>query len=71
MELLPWDVWGTMPGVGEPVNDDQLAFFDRLAALTRAPDASFAELRDLYEHDERLHVPATAFNGVLNRQETI
>ena len=71
MELLPWDVWGAMPGLGEQLNDDQFAFFDRLTALTRAPDASFAELRALYEHDDRLRVPSTVFNAVLNRQETI
>jgi hypothetical protein len=70
MEMLPWDVWGPMPAPGEPLTADQLAFFDRLAALTRTPDASFAELRTLYESDG-LHVPATVFNAVLNRSEAI
>lgn len=71
VEMLPWDVWGAMPGPDEPLNDDQLALFDWLAQLTRAPDASFAELHALYENDERLHVPKTVFNAVLNRTETI
>jgi hypothetical protein len=71
MEMLPWDVWGAMPGPDEPLQDDQLVFFDRLAALTHAPDASFAELHTLYEGDDRLRVPATVFNAVLNRSETI
>ena len=71
MEMLPWDVWGAMPGVGEPVQNDRLAFFDRLAALTRTPDASFAELRRLYDGDDRLRVPATVFNAVLNRAEAV
>ena len=71
MEMLPWDVWGAMPGPDESLQDDQLAFFDRLAALTHAPDASFAELRTLYEGDGRLRVPATIFNAVLNRLESI
>jgi hypothetical protein len=71
MEMLQWDVWGAMPRPNEPLNDDQLAFFDRLAALTRAPDSSFAELRNLYEKDDRLRVPATVFNAVLNRPEAI
>jgi hypothetical protein len=71
MEMLPWDVWGAMPGPDEPLQNDQLALFDRLAALTRAPDASFAELRALYEGDERLRVPATVYNAVLNRTEAI
>jgi hypothetical protein len=71
MELLPWDDWGAMPGPDEPLSAEQLAFFDELAALTRAPDASWAELRARYEGDERLRVPATVFNAVLNRAETL
>jgi hypothetical protein len=71
MEMLQWDVWGAMPRPNEPLQDDQLAFFDRLAALTRAPDSSFAELRNLYEQDDRLRLPATVFNAVLNRPEAI
>src|SRR5262245_26860945 len=50
-ELLPWDVWGAMPDPGEALDADQLAFFDRLAALAREPEASFGELRALYESD--------------------
>jgi len=60
-----------MPRQNEPLDDDQLGFFDRLAALTRAPDASFAELRTPYESDDRLPVPATVFNAVLNRPEAV
>jgi Transglutaminase-like superfamily len=71
MEMLPWDVWGAMIRPDEPLQTDQLALFDRLATVTRAPDATFAELRALYEGDERLPVPATVFNSVLNRPETI
>lgn len=59
LEMLPWDVWGAMPGPDEPLQDDRLALFDRLAALTRAP----------YEGDDRLRVPATVHNAVLNREE--
>jgi hypothetical protein len=71
MEMLPWDVWGAMPAPNEAIDDDRLALFDRLAVLTRAPDASFAELRTVYEGDDRLRVPATVFNAVLNRPEAI
>lgn len=73
MEMLPWDDWGAMIGIGpdEPLRDDQLALFDRLAAITRSPDARFAELRQLYEGDERLRVPAVVFNAVLNRQDSL
>lgn len=71
MEMLAWDVWGAMPRPGETLRDDQLAFFDRLAELTREPDAWFDELRRLYETDDRLRVPGTVFNALLNRPETL
>ena len=71
IEMLPWDVWGAMPRPDEVPQADQLAFFDRLAALTREPDSSFGELRALYEGDERLRVPTTVFNAVLNRSEAV
>lgn len=71
MEMLPWDVWGAMPGPDEPLQQDELALFDRLAALTHAPHVTFPELRAVYEGDERLHVPATVRNAVLNREEAV
>ncbi len=71
VEMLPWDVWRAMPQPGEPLSDEQLAFFDRLAALTHEPDAAFAELHALYEGDDRLRVPTTVFNAVLNRPEAL
>ena len=71
MEMLRWDVWGGMPGAGEPLQDDRLAFFDELAALTQNPDTSFEELRRLYEHDDRLRVPETVFNALRNQAESV
>jgi hypothetical protein len=71
MEMLPWDVWGTMPGPDETPPDDAQALFDRLAELTHAPDAAFAELRARYDADDRLRVPATVFNAVLTREDTL
>jgi hypothetical protein len=71
MEMLPWDVWGAMAGPDESIGDERLELFDRLAALTRAPDHAFPELRELYESDGRLRVPSTVFNAVLNRPEAI
>ncbi|HEY7294320.1 MAG TPA: transglutaminase-like domain-containing protein [Dehalococcoidia bacterium] len=71
MEMLPWDVWGAMPRADEPLAAEQLAYFDHLAALTHEPDAAFAELRSLYQSDDRLRVPATVFNAVLNRTEAV
>lgn len=70
-ELLPWDVWGAMDGADRPPSAEQLAFLDRVAELTRAPDAHFAELRALYERDARLRVPAKVRNVLLNREEPV
>jgi hypothetical protein len=71
MEMLPWDVWGAMPRPGQQLDAEQLTFFDRLAALTAAPDASFARLRAVHDEDERVRVPSTVFNALLNRPESI
>lgn len=71
VEVLPWDVWGAMPQPGEHLGKDRLALFDRLAALTARPNASFGELCALYESDQRLRVPATVFNALLNRPEAV
>jgi hypothetical protein len=70
-EMLPWDCWGIMPHPGQQLDAGQLAFFDRLAALTAAPDSSFAEVRALCERDERVRVPKTVFNAMLNRPEAV
>jgi len=71
MEMLPWDIWGAMPKPNEELDPGQLAFFDKVAELTRNPDASFAELRKLYSVDERLRVPDTVFNFLLSRAERV
>jgi hypothetical protein len=71
MEMLPWDCWGAMTEAGDPWDEERLAFFDRLAALTRGPDAAVDELRALYENDERLRVPPVVFNAVLRREERL
>jgi len=66
-EMLPWDVWGIM------AQDDtqlDLTLFDRLAMLTREPDAHLSELQALYK-DERLAVPSTVFNAILNRPQQV
>lgn len=71
MELLPWDCWGIMPHPGQELDAGQLAFFDRLAALATQPDASHQDLRALYDKDERVRVPKTVFNALLNRPEPV
>jgi hypothetical protein len=69
--MLPWDVWGAMAKGDELLSGERLGFFERLASMTRAPDAHFDALRALYAQDERLRVPAVVFNAVLNRADTI
>jgi hypothetical protein len=70
-EMLPWDVWGEMLKPGQEPDEAQLAYFDQLAVLATAPDASFAELTARYQNDPRLTVPATVFNGVLQRVDEV
>jgi hypothetical protein len=64
-EMLPWDGWGAMTPEDDKIDR---ALIDRLAMLTRDPDAHFDEIRAAYR-DPRLAVPATVFNHVLNRSE--
>ena len=70
-EMLPWDVWGAMPKQDQTLSNDELAFFDRLATLTRDPDAGFDELRTLYDTDARLHVPDQVYNATLDRVDDV
>ena len=71
VEMLRWDVWGAVPRPNQPLTQDDIAFFDRLASLTREPDKSFESLRALYEQDERIKVPGAVFNSLLNRTEAV
>jgi hypothetical protein len=71
LELLPWDCWGAMPRAYEPIDDARGALFDRLAAITQAPDDSFAELLRLSQTDERLRVPAMVRNALRERDELV
>jgi hypothetical protein len=71
VEMLPWDVWGAQPRPNETLDDDQLAFFDLVAALTLEPDMSLDELRRLFESDDRVRVRGIIFNSLLNRSERI
>jgi hypothetical protein len=61
-EMLPWDVWGSMARQDSELD---LGLCDRLAMVSREPDAHVDELRALYR-DERVSVPGTVFNAVLN-----
>ena len=70
VEMLPWDCWGDLEP-NQTLSDEQLRRFDRLAALTLAPDERFAELRGLYASDAALRVPPEVFNAVTLRPETV
>jgi hypothetical protein len=72
MEMLPWDVWGIMSLNDGGLTEDKKTLLDRVAALTLADDSkSFAELRLLYESEERLRVPKLVFNAMRQVQEPI
>jgi transglutaminase superfamily protein len=60
-EMLPWDVWGAMPRQDSELD---LAFFDRLATVSSAPDAHLGEL-DALDRDARVSVPRAVFNAQL------
>jgi hypothetical protein len=70
LELLPWDSWGAMPAPNDPISDELGAVFDRLAALTSAPEFSVVELSQLCQ-DERIRVPGTVRNSLLGTDEAI
>jgi hypothetical protein len=71
IEMLPWDMWGAMPKPEDTIAPQTIALFDKLAALTQAPDAHFAELRALYEGDLNLRVPPSVFNALRQAVETV
>ena len=66
-EMLPWDVWGGMARTDAELD---LSFIDQLAAFSHAPDRHFGDLRAAYK-DERIAVPGTVFNAVLNRPDPV
>ncbi len=71
-EMLPWDVWGGMVAPDTEPGEELAGLLDRVAGLTagpEAPDAAFAELRDRYENDPRLRVPAAVRNVLRDRDE--
>jgi Transglutaminase-like superfamily len=71
MEMLPWDVWGLMEMGDDALNDEKRALLDRVAALTLAGDDAFADMRAIYESDDRLRVPPVVFNALRSAQEEI
>ncbi len=57
IELLPWDGWGLADQDEATLDASDLRLLDRVAALSLAGNEQFAEMRGLYEEDERLRVP--------------
>ena len=70
MELLPWDVWGTMPKPNEQLDEKQVSWFDRIAEITRYPDDHLDEVTACYRSDG-LAVPESVFNSLLDRWEKL
>ena len=71
MEMLPWDVWGLMDMNDAALTGENKALLDRVAALTLAGDDAFADVRAIYESDDRLRVPPVVFNALRNAPEPI
>lgn len=71
IEVLPWDVWGAQPAPDTDLSQEVLTFFDEVAELTADPDANHVEIRRRFAEDQRLAVPATVFNSMLQRRDRI
>jgi Transglutaminase-like superfamily len=71
MEMLPWDVWGAMDMNDAALTDEKKALLDRVAVLTLAGDDKFADMREIYESDNRLRVPPVVFNALRNAPEKV
>ncbi|HEX7996342.1 MAG TPA: transglutaminase-like domain-containing protein [Streptosporangiaceae bacterium] len=71
VELLPWDIWGVMPGPLTEIGADELVLFDQLAGYTKMADGAFDLLQHLCADDDRLTVPPTVRNALRNREEPL
>jgi transglutaminase superfamily protein len=71
MEMLPWDVWGLMDLNDDALTPEKKALLDHVSALTLAGDDAFADVRAIYQSDERLRVPPVVFNALRNSPEQI
>ena len=70
VEMLPWDVWGMMPGPTVTITDDDGAFLDRVAALTLGGDDAVPALQEIYD-DPRVKVPRKVFNADRKVEEEV
>ena len=62
VEMLPWDVWGMMPGPTATISDDDRTFLDQIAALTLGSDDMVGALQEIYD-DPRVKVSRKVFNA--------
>ncbi len=62
MELLPWDCWGAMPRPQDAITPEAEALYDRAAAVSWGDNATFADLRALYQDEPHLRVPPVIFD---------
>jgi Transglutaminase-like superfamily len=69
-EMLPWDVWGMMPGPTSEISAEEASLLDWVAELTLTGDDALPKLLELYR-DERLRVPKVIFNADRKTQEAI
>ncbi|PRY60951.1 transglutaminase-like domain-containing protein [Glycomyces artemisiae] len=69
LELLPWDVWGAMPGPTDPITEDLTTLLDNLATLTTNPETA-ADSRTLYP-TESVKVPEKVFNFLRGSTELV
>ncbi|MCP4753776.1 MAG: hypothetical protein GY866_23070 [Proteobacteria bacterium] len=58
MELLPWDCWGLIEGGDQDISDGNNALLDRIAEHTATAGVSHDKLRDVYQKESQLKVPA-------------
>ncbi len=58
LEILPWDGVGLINKHDSQITESDITLLDHIAGLTLQPDASFAEILDLYANNSELHVPA-------------
>jgi hypothetical protein len=61
VELLPEDRWGILGKPAAELTGNDLALFDRVAALTTSNDVRPSEVREVYEGDDRLRVPPVVY----------
>ena len=58
IELLPWDWWGLMPEeLQREIPPEDMELLDSIAAATCGINPDLAEVRSIYENEEKLHSP--------------